>query len=39
MLSYEKQLGIELRDLLLYFAIALVTFMVIERVIETKKKF
>ena len=37
-LSYEKQAGIELRDLLLYFAIALVSFMVIERIIETKKK-
>ena len=37
-LTYEKQTGIEFRDLLLYFAIALVTFMIIERAIETKKK-
>ena len=37
-LNYEKQSGIEFRDLLLYFAIALVTFMMIERIIETKKK-
>ena len=37
-LSYEKQLGIEFRDLLLYFAIALVSLMIIERIIETKKR-
>ena len=37
-LSYEKQLGIEFRDLLLYFAIALVFFLMVERIIETKKK-
>ena len=37
-LNYEKQEGLEFRDLLLYFAIALVTFMMIERAIETKKK-
>ena len=38
-LSYEKQSGIEFRDLLLYFAIALVFFLMVERIIETKKKF
>ena len=37
-LSYEKQTGIEFRDLLFYFAIALVCFVMIERIIETKKK-
>ena len=38
-LGYEKQSGIEFRDLLFYFAIALVFFMTAERIIETKKKF
>lgn len=37
-LNYEKQQGIEFRDLMFYFAIALVSFMMIERIIETKKK-
>ena len=37
-LSYEKQSGIEFRDLLFYFAIALVFFMTVERIIETKKR-
>ena len=37
-LNYEKQEGIEFRDLLFYFAIALVSFMMIERIIETKKR-
>ena len=37
-LNYEKQEGLEFRDLLFYFAIALVSFMMIERIIETKKR-
>lgn len=37
-LSYEKQTGIDFKDLILYFAIALVSLMLIERAIETKKK-
>ena len=37
-LSYERQNGIDFRDLILWFAIALVALMLVERVIETRKK-
>ncbi len=37
-LSYEKQTGIDYKDLLFYFAIALVSLIFIERIIETRKK-
>lgn len=37
-LSYQKQTGIDYRDLILGFAIALVALMLVERAIETKKK-
>ena len=37
-LSYEKQTGIDYQDLLFYFAIALVSLIFVERIIETRKK-
>ncbi len=37
-LSYEKQTGIDYKDLLFYFAIALVSLIFVERIIEIRKK-
>lgn len=38
-ISYEKQTGLDFQDLIFGFAIALVSLMLVERIIETRKKF
>ncbi len=37
-ISYERQTGIDFRDLIFGFAIALVALILVERIIETRKK-